>query len=294
MDGSGCSILFLAAGGKKENIVFVSAAGVERFVRENKLVQSDKFLIFADVGFTANGSRYADELEKRGNCVLLDHHATSKHLSDRRWCGITMDACGTEMFRQYLAGSGPYPVFGKFVQEKWRNFAKTIDDYDRWQLKIPVSERLAELAVFYGQEEFIRRFSDPQSFTSLLNPFSAFDEELSELLDANVIRGAERAAKNLIVREVSYFDRAVKIGYVLSENLNTSKILDEVLKRRPDIDIVAQVVFDGNKVSLRSRADGPDVSKLAMQFNGGGHVHAAGHPISNQFIRHVLEEIHPE
>lgn len=292
MDGSGCAILFLAAGGKKENIVYVSAGGVERFVRENKLIQSDKFLIFADVGFTVNGLRYADELEKRGNCVLLDHHATSSHLSDRSWCRIRMGACGTELFRKYLIEIHDIPVASKFHENHWANFSQCIDDYDRWQLKIGWSSMLAELAVFYGQDEFVKRYSDPWRFGRSGCPFDTFDMQLFDLLDANVIRGAERAAKNLIVRDVTYFDRTIKVGYVMSGNLNTSKLLDEVLKRRMDLDVVCQVMFDGNKVSMRSRADGPDVSKLAMQYKGGGHVHAAGHPISNTFIKQILEEIH--
>lgn len=293
MDGSGVAIIFLAAGGKRENVVFVAAGGVERFIRESPLMLQDKFIIFADVGLNPGSARYADELEKRGNCVLLDHHVTSSYLVDRHWCKISNEACGTEMLRRYLVENG----FLDGDNTALKNFAITIDDHDRFQQKIPHAEKLGELAVFYGQDEFINRFSNPWRFEhfqkSAIPPFSDFDIELCKILDSNALRGAERAAKNLIVHVINYFDTPVKIGYILSGNLNTTKVLMEVLRLRPDVDIVAQIMLDAGKVSMRSRNDGPDVSKLAMEFRGGGHVHAAGHHISQETINHLIEEIHP-
>lgn len=124
LDGAGCAIVFLRAGGRRENIRFVPAGMLENFVKKDPVFAGDEFIIFADIGL--NVPKYATRIDKRGNCVLLDHHKTSAHLADRPWAGVDMDACGTELLRRYLGDD-----IGPEHTVTCETLARVIDDHDR-------------------------------------------------------------------------------------------------------------------------------------------------------------------
>ncbi len=276
LDGSGCAIMFLRSGGK--DVKFVAAGMLERFVKDDPLFQSDKFLIFADIGF--NSSKYSDVLDKRGNCVLIDHHKTSLHMDGRYWANIDMDACGTELLRRYLKMD--------FATDKF--FANVIDDHDRWIGNIPEGHDLAMLMSFLGQQEFIERFRE-RCTSNFERMFDSEDLRLVAILKRRRDEFIDEAMKHVRTRDVIICNRAFRIGYVITDDSNTSMLLMELLKRRSDVQVAAQIMMGHEKVSLRSRGDF-DVSELAQRFGGGGHAAASGHLITKSLIDDLIGEIH--
>ena len=307
LDGSGCTILFLAAGGKMENVRFVAAGMVERFVKSDPAIQSDKVLLFTDVG--VNGPKYADILEKRGNVILLDHHVTSSHMKDRPWCLIDSDEngdcskCASVMFLEYLRSCG---MLLDTREYDW--LVRVIDDLDRWQKKEKMSELLGTMMVFLGQRDFIDRFKNVSERYSRMESNSiGFFEESSEFfnIDERMVmsilikrrdQSIASAIKKAIVRDVSYetsdgTQMEVKVAYVVSSEPNVSLLLDELkIEKSKEANVFALVNFDKRVVSLRSNVI--DVSEMAKYFSGGGHKNAAGHPIPQSLINSIIEEIH--
>lgn len=284
MDGSGCAILFLAAGGRRENIRYVAAGMVERFIKdEQALFDSDKFVIFADVG--VSNPDYADRLEKRGNVHLLDHHKTSAFLKGRPWCHIDCEnggtACGTELLRRYLG----------LERTSDKRLAAVIDDHDRWKLKIPESTDLATFSVFVGQEEFIDRFAGRDVSNGLL---TVTEKELLKILVKRRDESIKSAIRKAIVKDVAYVAgaqiRTVKVGYILSSEPNVSLLLDQLLEQRNEIDVACQIHLGKESVSLRSKRY--DVSEMAKYFGGGGHAGAAGHRLPPNFVKDLVDEVH--
>ena len=290
-DGSGCAITFLEAGGKEENIRYVGAGMVERFVKEDPVFDGGQFLIFADVGVTS--PKYADVLEKRGNLVLLDHHKTSLHMLGRPWALIDAEdggtRCGSRLLAEYL--------FPGFIPQRLDWLTTVIDDFDRWKRRIPISSELATLSAFIGQERFVRSFStDLKERWSLVGAELFYDHEveLLKILLAKRDEAVSEAVRKCVVKTVpTPCGLPLTIVYTLSSDSNTSLILDELLKSRPEADLSCQVLLDHNKVSLRSRNDGNiDVAEYASLFGGGGHKHAAGHPLPDGLLLDIIGDIH--
>ncbi len=269
--------MFLRAGGKKENVRFIAARMVERFVREDMPDLSGRFIIFADIGLKSNGG-YVDQLERRGDVVLLDHHQTALHLKDRTWCDIRQDVCGTELTRQY---------FG-LEDESSKALSTLIQDHDLWQRKDPRSVDLAAFTVFVGQDIFVERFVDRDITKALFTPL---EEEMMKIMIRRRDQFIAAALKKVIVKDVHWAGKMARVGYVISPEMNVSLLLDTLLTQNPDIDIGCQVNFERGSVSLRSN-NGYDVSEFAKNFGGGGHKAASGHRISDTLLNGILEDIH--
>jgi oligoribonuclease NrnB/cAMP/cGMP phosphodiesterase (DHH superfamily) len=299
MDGATCCILWEAAGGKRENVHFVPAGGVERFIKKNRVIASPAFLVFADVGLTS--PTQADVLEKRGNCVLIDHHATSQHLSDRHWCDVRMDACGSELLRQYLG------LDDEFI----KMFVEIVDDHDRWLGKHAISTDLAMWLVFSGQDDFIKRFSvvrHPDASPTMASLFerftdaswltmdhfwTPFESELMQILRQNRDRGIQSALRRAVVVDIEHpWDKSPELSMdivvMVTSEQNSGLLLHQALEEHPEAKVSCQVNVDKGSVSLRSRGD-YDVASMAKYFGGGGHKAAAGFSIPDDFIDSTAE-----
>lgn len=300
MDGAGCAIMFMGAGGKRENIHFVAAGMVEQFVKKDPIFTSDKFLIFADIGL--NTPKYADTLQRRGSLVLLDHHNTSLHLAGREWAEIEVknERCGTRMLRDYIIEY--FPDEGRFISPgSWRRFADLLDDHDRWIRKIPGSEDMATIMSFLGQQDFITRFADPK--TRACNNISegrmdrgfltAFEEDLLGILARRRDESISEAIDKAFVREITLPDASrVTVGFVITAEPNISLLLNRLLEQKPEIQVAASICFDKGAISLRSRNGEPDCSHIAGLFKGGGHKGAAGHRLPQDINDVIVEHIY--
>lgn len=282
MDGSGCMIMFVRAGGKKENVHFVAAGMLEKFVKKDLPTLGGKFIIFADIGLSGKeGIKYADQLEKRGNLVLLDHHLTSEHLKGRPWCDVRQDICGTEMTRQYLG----------LEDESSKALAQLIQDHDLWLKQDPRSVELAAFTVFVGQDIFVERFMDRDVNKEFFTPL---EQEMMKIMTRRRDQFIAAAIKKVTIKDVTWGpadEMKCKVGYIISPEMNVSLLLDTLLNEKPELDVGCQINFEKGSVSLRSRR-GYDVSEMAKYYGGGGHRAASGHRISDEIMKGILNDIH--
>lgn len=293
MDGAGCAIMFLASGGKRENVHFIAAGTLSKFIKKDPLWKSDRFIIFADVGLNVNEAGYTDTMEKRGNCVVVDHHSTSRHMESREWTYIDMDACGSELLRRYLVLHG-FMFDHHPLLDSYRKLANIIDDFDRFVMKDQRSDDMSMLMTFYGQQKFIDKFQRPYLRFQDENFWTELENEILPILTRKRREAIDKILKRVKVRDVTveeFFHFPVRIAYVVTGDPNISMLLDEVLRSNPDCMMACSIDPDRTSVSLRSRGEF-DVSEFAGLFGGGGHKQAAGHHMNMSLFDELVDGVH--
>jgi oligoribonuclease NrnB/cAMP/cGMP phosphodiesterase (DHH superfamily) len=288
LDGTSCVLLFLQAGGKRENILMVPAGQVEAAIKRHKLLDDPRSLLFCDLGVTS--TKTMDSLEKRGNCVYIDHHIPSLQFKDRPWCVVNMDKCGSKLLSEYLG----------LNNHIWINeYCDLVDDFDRGvRNKLPNSEDLVTFHSFIGSKSYIDKF--------LLDGFkhryeqhqpswlTSSELDILSILNHKQIEAMEESLETVVFR---YFEletnKWVKVGYVVSPNTpNYSALLHEMLKRFPEVEVGCVVHSARGTISLASRSEDINVSTLARRFGGGGHARASGHPLPQNLVKDFITNIH--
>jgi len=282
-DGSGCAVVFLLAGGKKENIHYVPAGnGVRDFYKKNQDVfETHDRVIIADV---ACDTETADLFEKlyHGDITIIDHHKTALDLKDRDWCHINMEKCGTFLLYDYLFENGePDDHWGAV----W-NFAEMINDRDMWIRKDPKSDQLSLFANFFGQEKFVDMMT--YRIRKCYPLMTDADLNVVKVLESKRDKYIEKHSEKPFFKELD----GVKCAYVFCSD-HQSQLLQRVMERH-DCDVAIGIKLNsfGGVASIRS-TEKVDATEIAKQFGGGGHARAAGHPIDRKTIEELLEVIHP-
>src|SRR5574343_683085 len=178
-DGSGCAVIFIAAGGKRENITFAGPDHNEvDDVAKDLMWTHNGLVIFADVSLS---KEMALKLVGKDNIVLLDHHKSAMELQDISFCHIDNSKCGTKLLYEWLLSS-----VTQLTIPKYRHFVDCIDDKDRWVNAIEDSFYTHTLHHIYGQELFIERFL--RNPVVLLTENEKFAYELDKKKEADYIR----------------------------------------------------------------------------------------------------------
>jgi thymidylate synthase len=147
LDGAGCAMVFVSAGGNKKDIHFVHAnGGVKKWLDKNSEEwNSSKTLVIADV---STDHETAQLLEKRGNYVILDHHKTALHLREFENCKIEMEKCGTAMLYEYMYGDIPTDL---------KSTVDDINDFDMWIMARSKTSEVVGYFDFYGPMGLLER-----------------------------------------------------------------------------------------------------------------------------------------
>lgn len=270
LDGAGCALAFIRAGGSNENIVYVNPGGVDRWVNNN--VDIDAFVVFADVA--PRDIAVIDMLAKRGRAVVLDHHRTSLCLSDVPFCAIDMDRSGAVLAADY---------FG-VLDGHLATIVSLIDDHDRWQGRFAESDDIAILHKGMGTDAFVSRLASDST--------TSFRKEELFLIECTK-RSRSHFVKKMLssVRDAypTVDGKRVKVGCVVASE-HISYLLHEVLLADRTLAAAAALDFTNCSVSLRSLEGGLDVSKFAEERGGGGHANAAAFKM-NCDMSNVIGEI---
>jgi hypothetical protein len=281
LDGVGCAFTFCLAGGSLQNVIFIPAGGIENFVKKDQILRDDCVVIFADVSPSTKAC--ADNLEKRGNVFVIDHHASSAHLANRAWAIINTNVCATTLLKDNFDFTDRLSVF---ETERMDQLSHIVNDYDMWICEEPASQKLALLMNHYGQSKLLQSLChvSPYSFIYL-------EKRLVEQLEENRDDSVYEALKHSFVKKTLFpNEKYYDVCYVVSSNQHISFLLNEALNYR-NVDVAAQINFDKGTVSLRSRGN-INVAEFAKCFGGGGHLNAAGHKIPSSMVYAIVEELH--
>ena len=289
MDGSAAAILFMHAGGLEKNITLVPAGKVEDYWYESRASNEYVPVLFVDIA--PHTDELARVMSNRTDTFVIDHHASANRFSSLDGFHIDTEnkACGSENFRLWLIRQG----FSKFKHQAFERFTRIIDDHDRWQQMIPFSAELPKLFSFIGQREFIRRFYDVyQRFSVERDSYwDNFEFEVVKIITSEQNRRFNSLMSKFVKIDRDFNGKNLKIGYVLSSEINCSELLNEYLKNNQDVDVACQVNFDQNKLSLRSNGR-VNITEYAGRYGGGGHANSGGHPLPDNIVARIAEMIH--
>lgn len=228
---------------------------------------TDKDVIIVDFSYPRD--TVLEMHSKARSLLVLDHHKTAKEsLSGLDFAIFDMSRCGASLAFSYL-----------FPDQELPKIIKYVEDRDLWRRELPHSDLVAN-ALWLMPKEFERW------------------EELLHYNEAQILKLAEQgrtieAVKNAAVDKLIANKLPIRLGDLELHAVNSaiwqSEIGHRLLETEP-IGVVFSVMGEDVLLSLRSRADRPDVSEIAKAFGGGGHRNAAGFKVSAaRFFQEILK-----
>lgn len=180
--------------------------------------------------------------------LVLDHHITAQNaLADLPYAQFDQKRSGAVMAWEW-AHAQPVPWLLQYVQDK-----------DLWQWALPASREINAALSSYPCD------------------FHVWDGLRREVLEAEG-RAILRYENELVGKIAAEAVRVSFHGEIVPAV--QSAVLNSQLGERLSAGYPFCVIWhdrDGRRYySLRSRADGADVSTIATKYGGGGHTHAAG------------------
>ncbi len=275
------------AGGLAKNVHYVTPQ--EAFLTADECVNVDE-VWFADV---------CPDLNSRNICCGLPFRVFDHHISNvRKWSVDTRHdlhfdttKCGTTILTQYLIDEAK-----AFQLDIGGRLLTAIEDYDLWR-KVEEGDDgpfLADLAAvneqFWLAEMLANQWSDV-----FFDPHCR--AQSNAVATIRRLNSQQIAAASHVISLHSPADgESVLGGFAVAPTAWKNSVADLILKREDyryggvDTDVHVAVVLDPmvGTVSLRSRDGGPDCSKIAEAYGGGGHVRAAGFHVSTVGLLNTL------
>lgn len=257
LDGFGCAVLLQRAGLTSEDRT--------KYVSYNDLnseligIPKDSDVIITDLSISAKSMRH---LKKFNSVLFLDHHLSSEWIAKTRKNDPKMEAivdiecCATALVSKWLQRQG-YRTEKKFVD--------MVNDHDLWLNEMEDSDRLANLAS-------IKRGMFVQYMVNV------------DVEDA-LLRNKEEIDKRIYDRQ-SYVNETRAIT---NEDSKTCIVYAERYQSyigdawiRQGYDPVFIINMRSARVSVRSKDF--NAEKCCKLNNGGGHLRAAGFPMSEDML----------
>ena len=190
--------------------------------------------------------------------VVLDHHKTAQEdLEGLSYCTFDMTKSGARLAWEYFFQNMPVPRLVQYVEDR-----------DLWTWELLHSKEI---------NTYIRSFGFSHE------KWDHLSAELAYHMDSCVEQGRSllRQQDNLVALHVNQ-SWTIRLGDwqvpIVNATCHISEIAGSLATLSPDgIGACFFINSSGEQVvSLRSRKGGPDVSRIARQFGGGGHAAAAG------------------
>jgi oligoribonuclease NrnB/cAMP/cGMP phosphodiesterase (DHH superfamily) len=221
---------------------------------------TDKELYIVDFSFSYE--TLAQLREQNRSVVVIDHHISAQ-AAVTAWPENIFDLehSGAVLAWRYFHPDTPTPPLLEYVE-----------DHDIWKFALPNNREInaalgLEPATFAAWDSLITRLTDPGELASFIErgaTIAAFEDHLvSQLLEYK--EWVEFAGHRCYAINIARPYRSI-VGHHLAK-------LSAAAGGAP-LGIVYYRNQGGVNISLRSEGD-LDVAKLAEQYGGGGHVHAA-------------------
>ena len=257
LDGYGCLLMAQRYLGSDIQYRCVNYDELEDAIKD---VPRDMELYITDLSIP---DTMAPLLREFKSITVIDHHLTSYWLLDEANrqgmnARVSNERCATYLFYNYLAERFGYR---DTMLDDW---AKFIDDYDRYVLQYPESRRLNALFYISDRKRFVQEalYSSPQAM--LLRNSGKIDNYLNNQ------------------REYVLNTKAVVLSLtpavVLAFAEKNKSAIGEYFIREKGFDLVYILDAHSMQISIRSKEGDESIncSKIASLFGGGGHFHASG------------------
>lgn len=290
LDGVGCGILAKLAFDKQVRVRYNSISGLNHEVEwflENGDQQT--FLFITDLSVNEENEKRLDEFHKAGGKVqLLDHHKTALHFNDYEWGHILVEdeegklTSATSLFYEYLVKHElmkPSDAVAEFVE--------LVRQYDTWEWEKNDNQEAHRLnALFFlvsideFEEKMVERLKNSDHFF-----FDEFEKKILDMEEDKIERYIRRKRRELVQAPVGEYIA----GIVYAESYH-SELGNELGKEYPHLDYIAILNIGGKRMGFRTIHDHVDVSQVAGQYGGGGHVKASGCSLNEEAYRQFVTE----
>jgi oligoribonuclease NrnB/cAMP/cGMP phosphodiesterase (DHH superfamily) len=280
LDGTGSALMFLWAGGKRENILFRNPSQCDLTAEEAAPYDEVWFadLCPSQMRDPAGGKPFH----------VFDHHASNakKFVEDVN-CTFSMVHSGTSLLGEMTGVYDSEWLSLKFVDYEDPDYYKTVraslvsalEAYDLGKFDDQDGMFLADLASSYTQEEMLDLLKekgwDVFSDSRQLGRVAAL-ESMRKIY-------ADSATKVVLTKHYE----GLRVGVAASPVYWKNEVATRILQQAFDLAMVVDTA--GGMVSLRSNyPDGPDCSIIASRFGGGGHPRAAGFKLGSAVMLDAL------
>lgn len=299
LDGIGCAVLaYLAFGRDNVEVEYCNYDDINKKVEafgESEEYKSYDMVYITDISISESLAARMDMALAGNKVILLDHHATALGLNKYEWCDVRVEdrlgvkTSGTMLFWLYLDLNGYLCKFNYKTQDKIKEFARLVRDYDTWRWKelgLDHCKAVNDLFFMYGRDKFIdwvleRVYSDLKVF--LL--FSLTDMALLEQKQKDIDIYIESKDKQLVTIEDNF---GYKCGVVFADRY-VSELDNRLSELHPELDYISMIDVSKGTVSYRTVRDDIDLgNEIAHSFGGGGHRKAAGSTFDVNRIRGIV------
>lgn len=257
LDGTGSALMFIWAGGRRENVIFKNPTGA--------FLTADEAAPFDEVWFADLCPPSLEDPAGGKPFHVFDHHLSNQRkFGDDPRCTFDMKKSGTSLMAAVL-GIHDDP---ESAYQTTDELIAALEAYDLGRFDEPAGMRLADVASSYSQEQMLEIMveRDPEGIL--------YDRDLTTRAEALAdVRKlyAEQAAKYRYRFVLDGIMTGVAVSPVYWKNEVAQRLLAEQgTEMALIIDPTTQMV------SLRSLPGGPDCSTIAGRYGGGGHARAAG------------------
>lgn len=289
LDGTGCAAVFIWSGGNRSNVIFKPPSSC--------MLTPEEAAPFDEVWFADLCPSSLEDPAGGKPFHVFDHHISNiKRFEGDPNCTFSIDHSGTSLLAQETdvfsrCGWGGQNIDeGRWVTD-YERLVRALEAYDLGRFDHREGQFMADLAATLTQEQLLEMITDCGEHVSavLNNVFSNATVEAARR--ARMIYAA-KAAESALYTEFSPpgWDIAsgmVNAGIAISPEPWKNAVAEEILKRAE-----LAVIVDCTTWSLSFRSKTLDVSRMAQEYGGGGHMRAAGFKISSHNVLWaVLEEI---
>lgn len=228
---------------------------VQELLRERMPAATGHEVLVTDHGIKLETAELVEQfIAGGGRFTLLDHHRSSRELSERAWATIDETRSATGLLFDHLGRPAAFA-----------EFARLVEDHDMWRHLDERSAPLAALVGLLGHEHFLDRFSQ--------DPVVDFRPAERLLLEREDVRREAYLAKKVAQARVVSGVRGGSDRMAVCYAEDYQSDLAERLMVDLDVNVTAIVNPGKRTVSLRGRDF--DVSEVARSLGGGGHARAA-------------------
>ena len=267
LDGTGSALMFLWAGGRRENILFRNPSTCDLSAEEASPFDDVWFadLCPSNISDPAGGKPFH----------VFDHHASNaRKFADDPNCTFSMVHSGTSLFGEML---GVYDTewlsLNPLYPEDWEDnnrserakLVEALEAYDLGKFDHKQGMYLADLASSFTQDQMLDVLAKWERRVFSLPEYQGRAEALAAMRDLY----AESATRTVVPRDLD----GVKCGLAFSPVYWKNEVAQRILAQGFDMAVVFEPT---GMVSLRSLPGGPDCSMIAGRYGGGGHPRAAG------------------
>jgi uncharacterized protein len=265
---------------------------VSEFLQSGDAAQYD-YVFITDVSVNEENAKLIESINEHTDIriVLIDHHATALWLNKYPWATVKVEhepgklASGTTLFLEYLKTE-----WAMKKSTRLEVFAEMVRKYDTWEwenvYKDIQPKRLNDLFYIYGGKRFMQHISLylKRILSGIFNEEENLVLELErERIDAYIKQ--KRRGLVMVHRPIDGYNLAI-----VHADKYHSEIGHVFAKENEEIDIVAIVDMNQQKVSFRTIKDSVDVGAFARKYyNGGGHAAASGGTINHLAVSNFLK-----